>query len=215
MENLTLFQDRRQAGELLAVKLKKYAGKKTVVYALPRGGVIVGAAIAQKLKTPLEVIIARKIGHPMQPEFGIAAVTEAGHLVKNEKYAATVDENWLAVEVERQKTAAQHRRNLYQPVLKGITATAKVAILTDDGVATGLTTEAALADLRAQKPQKLILAVPVVPAEVTEHLRSLVEELVALKIDEDFLGAVGAYYENFPQVSDEEVIRELKGVNGL
>jgi predicted phosphoribosyltransferase len=211
---LTL-RDRSQAGELLAEKLKDYADKNSVVYSLPRGGVIVGAAISRKLKTPLEVIISRKIGHPLQPEFGIAAVTEAGHLVKNEKYAATVDENWFSVEVERQKTAAQHRRNLYQPALKGIKAIDKVAILTDDGVATGLTTEAAIVDLRAQKPAKIILAVPVIPAEVAEHLRPLVDELVALDIAEDFAGAVGAYYEDFPQVSDEEVIRELKEVNGL
>jgi predicted phosphoribosyltransferase len=211
---LTLY-DRNQAGELLAEKLKNYADKNTVVYALPRGGVLVGAAIARKLKTPLEVVIARKIGHPLQPEFGIAAVTEGGHLVKNEKYAATVDENWFSVEVERQKTAAQHRHNLYQPALKGISAKDKVAILTDDGVATGLTTEAAIADLKAQKPQKIILAVPVMPAEVAEHLRPLVDELVALDIPEDFAGAVGAYYENFPQISDEEVISELKQVNGL
>ncbi len=210
-----VLENRFQAGELLAEKLLTYANKNSVIYSLPRGGVLVGAAIAKKLKTPLEVIISRKIGHPLQPEFGIAAVTEKGHLVKNEKYAATVDENWFAGEIERQKTAAQHRRNLYQPALKGVTATDKVAILTDDGVATGLTTEAAIVDLRAQKPAKIILAVPVIPAEVAEHIKPLINELVALEIAKDFLGAVGAYYEDFPQVSDEEVIQELKEVNGL
>jgi predicted phosphoribosyltransferase len=210
--NLT---NRFQAGELLAEKLLAYADKNTVVYALPRGGVIVGAEIARRLKVSLEVIIARKISHPLQPEFGIAAVTEGGYLVKNEKYAATVDENWFSVEVERQKMAAQHRRNLYQPGLKGILAKDKIAILTDDGVATGLTTQAAIADLKAQKPEKIILAVPVIPAEVAEHLRPLVDELVSLDIPEDFAGAVGAYYEEFSQVSDEEVVSDLKEVNGL
>ncbi|HUW24139.1 MAG TPA: phosphoribosyltransferase family protein [Patescibacteria group bacterium] len=210
-----ILANRAEAGELLAGKLLAYTDKDTVVYALPRGGVIVGAVIARKLKTPLEVIIARKIGHPLQPEFGIAAVTEGGHLIKNEKYAATVDENWFSVEIERQKTAAQHRRNLYRPALRGISAKDKVAILTDDGVATGLTTKAAISDLREQQPQKIILAVPVIPADTAKELAQLIDEVVVLDTPEDFAGAVGAYYEEFPQVNDEEVIHELKAVNRL
>lgn len=209
-----VFQDRTEAGRLLAEKVKKYADKNTVVYGLPRGGVVIAAEIARELKAPLEVVIARKIGHPLQPEFGIAALSENGHVIKNEKYIATVDENWLAGEIERQKTASQSRRNLYTNQKK-ISAKSTIAILADDGIATGLTTKAAIADLRDQKPKKLILAVPVAPTEVADELKPLVDETIILNEDPDFLGAVGAYYEEFPQVSDEEVINFLKTINGL
>lgn len=206
--------DRQQAGKLLAEKLKSYQDK-AIVYALPRGGVAVGAEIAQALKAPLDIIVSRKIGHPLQPEFGIAAVTESGHLVENEKYAATVDQNWLSGEIERQKTTAQHRKNIYRPGLKEISAKDKVAILVDDGIATGLTTKAAIEDLKSRGAQKIVVAVPVSPKETAEEIRKMVDELVALDIPDEFLGAVGAYYEEFPQVSDEEVVNLLKQINEI
>lgn len=208
-----VFEDRTQAGKLLAKKLKAFKDKGAVVYGLPRGGVIVGAEIAKELNAALDIIVARKIGHPLQPEFGIAAVTEAGHLVKNEKYSATVDENWFSGEVERQITAATKRRNLYRSELPDISAKDKIAILIDDGIATGLTAKAAILDLKERLPQKIILAVPVIPQPEAEELSPQVDEMVALLVEEEFLGAVGAYYENFPQVSDEEVLAALAEVN--
>jgi len=207
-----VFKNRKEAGLLLAEKVKKYRDKNTVVYGLARGGVVIAAEIALALKTPLEVILAHKIGHPLQPEFGIAAISEGGQLIKNEKYSATVDESWLSGEVESQRTAIQKRRNLYTGQKK-ILPEGKVAILADDGIATGLTTKAAITDLRDQKPEKLILAVPVAPKEVADELRPMVDELVILDEELEFLGAVGAYYEEFPQVSDKEVVNILKLIN--
>ncbi len=208
-----VFENREQAGRLLAEKLKEYQDKDTLVFALPRGGVMVGAEISRALGVPLEIIISRKIGHPLQPEFGIAAVTENGQLTENEKYLATVDENWLSAEIERQKTAAQHRKNLYRPGLKEIPAKDKVVILVDDGIATGLTTMAAIEDLKSRKPSKIIVAVPVGPKDIVEEIKKMVDDLIALEVPDEFLGAVGAYYENFPQLTDEEVITTLKRIN--
>jgi putative phosphoribosyl transferase len=208
-----VFKNRAEAGKLLAEKLEEYRNKETIIFGLPRGGVVIGAEIASQLNSPLEVIIARKIGHPAQPEFGIAAVTEDGHLIENEKYAATVDENWYRGEIERQTTAALHRQTLYSPALPEVSTEGKIAILTDDGIATGLTTKAALIDLRERKPKKLLLAVPVAPTEVASEISLLVDEEVIINKDSDFLGAVGAYYEEFPQITDEEVIDLLKRIN--
>jgi predicted phosphoribosyltransferase len=210
---IMVFDNRVEAGQKLAEKLKNYQDRNTVVYGLPRGGVVIGAQIAKALNCPLEVIVARKIGHPLQPEFGIAAVTENGHLVENEKYTATVDENWYSLEIERQITTAQHRRTLYQSGLPKKVPHPPLAILTDDGVATGLTTQAALIDLKQRKPEKLILAVPVIPKEITGELAGMVDEIITFPLEEEFLGAVGAYYQNFPQVSDDEVVSYLKQAN--
>jgi len=210
-----VFLDRTEAGRLLAQKLKIYKNAKAKVYGLPRGGVIVGAEIAKELNLPLDVVIARKIGHPLQPEFGIAAVSENGHLVKEEKYAATVDEGWFKVQVEKEQTEARRRKNIYQPWIRKIPDEGKIAIIVDDGIATGLTTKAAILDIKDRKPQKIILAVPVAPFDIAEKIIPLVDEFIALKIDKDFLGAVGAYYEKFPQATDEEVIKILRKVNNI
>lgn len=204
-----IFKDRTDAGQKLAEKLVEFK-EDAVLYALPRGGIVVGAAIAQKLKIPLEIIIARKIGHPLEPEFGIAAISENGHLVKNEEIVATVDQEWFKDEISRQRERAQEERQKFTGNRPVISAQNRVAVLVDDGVATGLTLLAAIEDLKDQKPAKIIVAVPVIPPDVAQKIQSLVNQLVALEIPAQFAGAVGAYYENFSQVSDEEVIALLK-----
>ncbi len=208
-----VFADRSQAGRQLAEKLTAYRDGQTVVYALPRGGVVVGAEIARAFPAPLDIIVSRKIGHPLQPEFGIAAVTENGQLAINEKYAATVEENWLKNQIENERIRAANQRKEYLRGIKLPSPQGKTAILVDDGVATGLTTKAAIEDLKSREPKMIILAVPVAPKDIAEELEKMVDRLVGLEIAEDFLGAVGAYYESFPQVSDEEVVSLLKKVN--
>ncbi len=208
-----ILRDRIEAGQKLAQKLMAYRDVQAVVYALPRGGVVVGAQIAGALQKPLDLVIARKIGHPHAPEFGIAAVTENGYLVKNGRVVATVDPGWFEREVERQRNEAKRRRDLYLADRKPIPAEGQVAILVDDGIATGLTVEAAIVELKERRPTKIVLAVPVLPRDTARRLAAEVDELVALTIPEPFLGAISAYYLDFAQTSDEEVVQILREVN--
>lgn len=208
-----VFRNRREAGQLLAEKLKEYAGKDALVFGLPRGGVVVGAEIAQQLNLPLEVIISRKIGHPWQPEFAVAAITENGQLVENKEIVATLDPEWFKEAAKKEQEEAKRRRERYLAGREPISAKAKTAILVDDGIATGLTVQAAIKDLQQRQPAEIVLAVPVIPPDTAERLAKEVNTVVALEIPREFAGAVGAYYESFPQVSDEEVIELLKEIN--
>lgn len=204
-----LFRNREEAGRLLAQALMRFAGTPLVVYALPRGGVVLGAEIAQALRGPLDLLIPRKIGHPKNPEYAICAVSESGQLVCNETERALVDAAWLAQAVARERAEAARRRERYLAGREAITVTGKTAILVDDGIATGLTMRAAIAEVTLRHPARVIVAVPVIPAETAELLREEVDEVVALEIPEIFLGAIGAYYADFAPVSDEEVVRLL------
>lgn len=205
-----IFQDRKAAGQKLAEVLAKYKNFDAVVYALPRGGVVVGGEIAQKLGIPLDLVIARKIGHPNDPEYAIAAVTEDGTLVENKAEVLAIDPGWFRKEVEMQKKEAQRRRRVYGGSTAQILAAEKYAIVVDDGIATGLTLKAALMELKKQNPKKLIVAVPVTPADVALELQLFADEVIALEVAPFFRGGVGAYYNNFPQITDEEVIAIIK-----
>ncbi len=206
------FKDRQEAGKLLAQKLKKYKGKDVVVYALPRGGVVTAVEIAKYLDAPLDLIISRKIGHPYNPEYAIAAVAENGDLIGSKEELELVDKEWLRKEIEHQRLEAKRRREKYLAGRKEITAEGKIAILVDDGVATGLTMRAGIRELLHRRPKKIVVAVPVIPSTTAEIIKNEVGELVALEIpsDNEFLGSVGAYYEDFSPVEDEEVITILK-----
>lgn len=201
-----MFRDRGEAGKLLAQALKKYRYKKVIVYGIPRGGVVTAWEIARFLRAPLDVVITRKIGHPGNLEYAIAALSENNGLVTNEEEVAQLDKDWLQEQIAEQKVEAKRRRRLYQPAGKKISAEGRVAILVDDGVATGLSIKAAVKELKYQKPTKIVVAVPVCPRDFAREIRPLVDELVALEIPEDFLGSVGSYYGEFPQVSDDEVV---------
>lgn len=207
------FADRFDAGKQLAERLKSFKSQNPALYALPRGGVEVAAPIAQELGVPLDLIIARKVGHPLQPEFGIAAVSEGGHLVTNPDMVSTVDKEWFDDEVARQQEIAKKEREQYLSGVQVVSAKGRVAIIVDDGVATGLTLMAAIQDLLDQKPLKTIVAIPVAPKDTAQKIGQMVDRLVVLEIPKEFAGAVGAYYENFKQVSDEEVIELLNKVN--
>ena len=171
---------------------------------------MLGAEIAKTLRAPLDLVIPRKIGHPFSPEYAIAAVTEHGDCVKNEDEVKRVDAKWFARAVEEEVQEAKRRRRVYCGNRAMISPTRKTAIIVDDGIATGLTMRAAIADIKKQNPAKIIIAVPVAPKETAEEMRKDVDDFVAVDIPESYLGAVGAYYEEFPQVEDEEVIKMLR-----
>lgn len=204
-----MFEDRKNAGILLAERLRHLFGKNAVVYALPRGGVVVGAEIAKAIKAPLDILVTRKIGHPNNSEYAIAAVVESGAVIKNDAEVPRLDAKWFKKEVAKQKKEIARRRKTYTSGDK-VNAKGKIAIVVDDGLATGLTMKAALLNMKKQKPKRIIVALPVAPAEAVEELRDFADEVVVLNADPNFLGAVGAYYHNFEQVSDEEVIHLLK-----
>lgn len=208
------FKDRQEAGRLLADGLAKvlanHPDEAAVIYALPRGGVVLGAEIAKALNIPLDLVITRKIGHPTNPEYAICAVAEDGDYLCNPTEQALVDQDWLEAEFEKEKKEAQRRRVTYLGEQKTLSPEGKIAIVVDDGIATGLTMWLAIKEIKHFLPKRTIVAVPVVPSDTAERLRTEVEGLVALDIPEVYLGAVGAYYDDFPQVTDEQVIQLLK-----
>jgi len=206
------FTDRKEAGELLAKKLRKYQHKDVIVYGLPRGGVVTAREIARFLNAPLDLIITRKISHPYSPEYAIAATAENGHIIGNRRELIAIDEDWLEEEIENQRHEAIRRRKKYLAGRKPMLPEGKIAILVDDGVATGLTLRVGIIELRHHHPKKLVVAVPVIPRSTANLLRTEADDVIAIEIpaDDTFLGAVGAYYEDFSQVTDQEVIEILR-----
>ena len=205
------FEDRRDAGRRLAGKLLRFKDEQTVVFALPRGGVPVGYEISRALEAPLDVIISRKLGAPGQPEFGIGAVAAGGVRVLNQDVVRRLGISDDYVEqITAQETAEVGRRLRYfrgerpEPEVVG-----RTVILVDDGLATGVTARAAVQALRLRKPRRLVLAAPVCAAQTADLFRTAVDELVCLESPSD-LGAIGFWYRNFEQTSDEEVVELLE-----
>lgn len=204
------FSDRQEAGRKLAAELGDYRGSDVVVYALPRGGVVLGYEVAQALGAPLDLVITRKIGHPENSEYAIGAITEEGEALYDEREKALVDRGWLERVAEKERREALRRRQVYLEGKSRASARGKRVIVVDDGVATGLTLRVALASLRKDEPRELIVAVPVAPHDIVSILEKEADTVVVLEDAEEYLGAVGAYYERFSQVSDEEVIDLLR-----
>ncbi|EFB40691.1 MULTISPECIES: phosphoribosyltransferase [Parachlamydia] len=202
------FKDRHDAGRQLAELLEKYKDKDVIVYALPRGGVVIAEEIAKFLHASLDLIFAHKIGHPYQEEYAIAAISEHGLIVEASDELRFVDKKWFEKEKERQVLEMKRRRALYLKNIPKKSAKDKIAIIVDDGIATGLTMQAGIKELKSNQPKKIIAAVPVSPKSTAQLLTSMVDEFVAIEIPPDgqFLGAVGAYYDEFYQVEDQEVI---------
>lgn len=202
------FIDRVEAGKILAMKLKEYR-KDSVVYALPRGGVVVGAEIAQSLRVSLDLILVHKIGHPYYPEYAVGAIAEDGPPVFNKVEKQSLPENWLDMEVSIAKNEIERRHQKYfAPNYKRLEARDKIAIIVDDGIATGLTIEAAIKSLRKHAPRKIVVAAPVAANYTIEKLKPQVTNIVVID-SESFLGSVKSHYEHFPRVNDEEVIELL------
>ena len=204
-----MFKDRADAGRHLAKRLAPYAGQAAIVLALPRGGVVVGHEIAEALGLLLDIVVTRKIGYPNNPEYAICAVDEKGTRLCNEAEARTVDKKWLEVQTKLEQAEAKRRSSLYRTGKPPAAISGKTVIIVDDGIATGLTMRLAILATKAQKPARVVVAVPVAPLDVAETIREEVDELVVLEPPEEFQGAVGAHYERFDQVEDQEVIRLL------
>ncbi|MDH5512949.1 MAG: phosphoribosyltransferase family protein, partial [Gammaproteobacteria bacterium] len=153
----------------------------------------------------LDLLIPRKSGHPLQPEYAICAVVENGEMVCNQQEVVRVDPQWFQQQVDAERHEARRRREFYLGGRAPVPVEGKTAIIVDDGIATGLTMEAAIRDARRRQPARLVVAVPVAPPDTVERLSREVDEFVVLDASPHYLGAVGAYYDHFLQVSDEDV----------
>jgi len=200
------FQDRADAGVRLAEALKRYRGHEVIVYALPRGGVVLGVEVAKSLRAPLELIVVRKIGHPDNPEYAIAAVADDGHIERNTFEFEAVDRKWFDDARRTQQAEACRRRDLYLAGRVPLKAEGKIAIIVDDGLATGLSMALALREVRHRHPSKIVVAVPVAPPDTIAKLRDLADDIVVLHVPDDVFFAIGAFYRDFPQLSDAEVV---------
>lgn len=202
-----MFTDRTDAGRQLAKKLEAYRGKNTIVLALPRGGVVTGFEIAQALHAPLNLITVRKIGHPSNPEYAIGAVDERGVTLLNEMESRSLERRWLRKETAAQQKEAARRAAAYREGRAAPNLAGKIVIITDDGIATGLTMRLAVKVAREGRPEKIIVAVPVAPAGALLTLKEEgADEAVVLEPPEEFMGAVGVHYTEFDQVGDKKVV---------
>jgi putative phosphoribosyl transferase len=207
------FKDRTDAGRRLAQALASYRDQQPVVFALPRGGVVVAAEVALALGSPLDLLLVRKIGVPQQPELAMGAVVDGGAplVVRNEDVINVVDvsESEFRAVCDRELAEIERRRKHYLGDREPVDATGRTAIIIDDGIATGATVRAALRATRMRKPAKLVLAVPVAPTDTIGQLRAEADEVICLE-EHAFFGAIGFYYSDFRQVSDKKVIETLK-----
>jgi putative phosphoribosyl transferase len=203
------FVDRQEAGERLAVALAGFRGEDVVVLGIPRGGVVVAAVVARELRAPLDVVIPRKVGAPGNPELGLGAVAP-GVQVLDDRLIRTlgVSESYLRREIESQEREIARRSDAYRAGRLPARIEGRVAIVVDDGVATGGTAIAALRWAGAQGARRVILAVPVAPREAVERLAAEADEVAILDTPEPFY-AVGQWYQEFGQVEDEEVVALL------
>jgi len=201
------FRNRRHAAELLAESLIPLELKAPVVLGIPRGGVVIADVLAERLGGTLDVVLARKIGAPGNPELAIGAVAETGEVVLQPYAYRFATEAYLRNEVARQLKIIEERRAKYRAVRPKVPLTGRDVVVTDDGIATGSTMEAALAAVMLEKPARVVVAVPVAAPDAVERLKEKAE-VVALLVPPAFT-AVAAYYDEFPQVSDEEVLAIL------
>ena len=210
------YADRVEAGRELAAGLREYAGRDdVVVLALPRGGIPVAFEVARELGAPLDVILVRKLGLPEQPELAMGAIASGGVRILNEDVvrATAVSRETIEEVAAREGEELARRERLYRgerppPAIEG-----KVAILVDDGLATGSTMLAAIGALRRQRPARIVVAAPIAPPETCEELRREADDVVCVRTPEPFL-AIGAWYERFPQVSDDEIRNLLARADG-
>lgn len=202
-----MFANRQDAGRQLAAELMRFKDEEPCVLALPRGGVPVAFEVARALGAPLDLVLVRKIGAPENPEFAIGAVVEGEkpEFVLNPEAVEFPDlTEYFAEEGKRQLREIERRRRVYLGDRPRLDIAGRTAMIVDDGIATGSTIKAAILATRRARPKRLVLAVPVAPTDTISAVRREVDEIVCLETH-DYFVAIGAYYQDFTQVSDEEV----------
>lgn len=205
-----MFRDRVDAGRRLAELLAPYAQEDPVVLALPRGGVPVGREVAAALGAPLDVILVRKLGVPDQPELGMGAIGEDGVRVLNETVlrAAAVPADAVAAVEARERAELERRARRYRGDRPPVPVAGRTVVVVDDGLATGSTARAAIEVARAHGARRVVLAVPVAPPESVAGMRDVADDVVVAETPAQ-MWAIGAWYEDFSQTSDDEVVRLL------
>jgi putative phosphoribosyl transferase len=205
------FRDRSDAGQRLADRLGHLADQRPVIVALPRGGVPVGAEVAAALGAPLDVILVRKVGAPERPELAAGALGEDGVTVQNVAVLHQLGLSWddLSDEVDAQWAELHARQRELRGEKPRVDLRGRTVVIVDDGIATGSTVVAAMRVVRAMGARRVVLAVPVAPAETMESMEILADEVVCLHAPERFR-AVGQWFRDFSQVSDEEVMKLLR-----
>jgi predicted phosphoribosyltransferase len=205
------FENREEAGKRLAKELLAYRGKATIVFAIPRGGVVTAYEIAKVLDAPLDIIIPRKIGAPGNQELAIGAVTEDGTTILNTRLVTMLGISDAYIESEKVKQIEEIKRRVktYRGEHSPKDIEGKIVILVDDGIATGATVRAAIHSLRKGNPSFIIVAIPVGPPDTIQELKQEVDKLICLITYEPFF-AIGQFYTDFSQVPDRDVITLLK-----
>jgi predicted phosphoribosyltransferase len=205
-----LFKNRSDAGRQLAAALQPLSLQEGIVIGLPRGGVVIAAEIARILNLPLDIIIPRKIGAPFNNELAIGALVEDTVLLNDDLISAyRIDPAYVQREIAKEKIEAARRLALYRQGKPPKILKNKTVIVVDDGIATGATMRASLKYLKLNHPKRLIIAIPVAPQESVQQLKNEGFEIVCLYTPASFF-AVGQFYEDFPQTTDEEVIQLME-----
>jgi predicted phosphoribosyltransferase len=203
------FSDRAEAARLLAERLEQYRGRHPLVLGVPRGAVPMARIIAEALDGDLDVVLVRKLRAPGQPELAIGAVDEHGAIHRG-SYFDLASESYLREEVRTQQQILRERRTRYTRAHPPVDAAGRVAIIVDDGVATGSSMLTAIASVRARRPERVIVAIAVAPPETLARLEEAADEVVCLYSPDEFF-AVGQFFRDFSEVTDEMVVDALSG----
>ena len=209
-----LFANRQEAAIELAKRLDGYRAAHPLILAIPRGAVPMGRTIADALGGDLDVVLVHKLGAPGQPELAMGAVDEKGRYVLNDVARDLgVSDDYVRAEAERQAAILRERRRLFTPSRAPLSAAGRVAIVVDDGVATGATMSAAIQVVRSQKPERIVAAMAVAPPDTVRRMRREADEVVCLRMPPRF-HAVGEFFREFRQVDDAEAMHALAGSPG-
>ncbi len=205
------FRDREEAGQLLAQELTGFRGQRAVVLGIPRGGIIVAREVANALDAELDIVLSHKLRTPGHPELALGSIAENGELFLNRGLVKelNIGNAYINQEAAQQLTEIKRRSELIRGVRPKVPLKGRLVIVTDDGIATGATTQAALRTVRGEQPQKLIAALPVGAEETVLKLSEDADEIICLRAPPSF-AAVGQFYARFNQVEDEEVMRILQ-----